>query len=885
MLETFVVQSDSYRRDRVNRRSEFGRALGVLVIVLLSAFANNVTWAVVPAAPASSPELHLILPRGVQRGHESTLTFSGVRLNNALEILFYDKGITAKSFKVINHKSIEVVVTVDDDCRLGEHVAQVRNDRGISDFRSVFVGPFPGVAEVEPNNSFEKAQQVELNQTINGTLPAEDVDRFRLELKKDQRLSVEIEAIRLGGDFVDPVIELLGPHHADSSEAASVAFSDDRVLTNQDGFFSVMIPENGTYTIVVTEAAFQGTNQSYYRLHIGDFPRPESVFPAGGKPGATVSLTSASEHPGEFTVNVPQPDAFRNGVFVADEKGVSPSPVNFRVTELNDYYLPDDAENINFQTAVDVEVPIAINGRYRHRLQFFKFSAKKDQTWDIHGFAKQIGSGLDPVLHVFDEKKKNLIGNDDNPTRPDSTVRFKAPADGVYYLRVKDYLDRVEYGFPFRIEISPAKPSVVLAIKRNDRFSQKRQSIAVPQGGRFAAIMSVKKDFVSTGVALDHGPLPDGICMTASVMSKSVAEMPVVFDADDDAPLASSLVDISASIHDPNAKPEAQDSNATTLESRFEMPAVWSLGIPNNTPYHTCNVDRLAVGVIKRLPFSIDCVPMKAPLVRNGSAKVKVIIRRDEGFKEVIRLQFPYRPPGLGTNHQLDAGRDKTEFEYPINANGGAALGKWPFYVIAHSNVEGPAWTSSQLCELEIAEPFVKAEADRVVGGRAQKLLAKVTLEQLVAFEGTARAKLRSLPPHTQVNGPLEFDSKTESLTFEITTTDKTPFGRHGGLFVEVEIPSGGGFSTGRAGNVLLQVNKPSKKKAVEKKKPADEKKAVEKKKPEEKKPTEEKKPAEKPSETKPKPKPESKPKEAPAPKDKPVEAAEKPPAKAEEKQ
>ena len=72
------------------------------------------------------------------------------------------------------------------------------------------------------------------------------------------------------------------------------------------------------------------------------------------------------------------------------------------------------------------------------------------------------------------------------------------------------------------------------------------------------------------------------------------------------------------------------------------------------------------------------------------------------------------------------------------------------------------------------------------------------------------------LPPHTKVNGPLEFDSKTESLAFEITTTDKTPFGKHGGLFVEVEIPSGGGFSTGRAGNVLLQVNRPPKKKPTE---------------------------------------------------------------------
>ena len=136
--------------------------------------------------------------------------------------------------------------------------------------------------------------------------------------------------------------------------------------------------------------------------------------------------------------------------------------------------------------------------------------------------------------------------------------------------------------------------------------------------------------------------------------------------------------------------------------------------------------------------------------------------------------------------------------------------------MIANSNVEGLAWTSSQLCELEIAEPFVKAEADRVVGGRAQTLSAKISLEQLIEFEGTARAKLRSLPPHTKTNGPLEFDSKSASLTFEITTTDKTPFGKHGGLFVEVEIPSGGGFSTGRAGNVLLQVNRPPKKEPAE---------------------------------------------------------------------
>ena len=100
---------------------------------------------------------------------------------------------------------------------------------------------------------------------------------------------------------------------------ASIAFSDDNVLTNQDGFFSMIIPEDGTYTVVVTESSFQGTPKSHYRLHIGDFPRPESVFPAGGKPGTGVSLIPATgEATAMFDVDVPEESAFRDGIFVFD---------------------------------------------------------------------------------------------------------------------------------------------------------------------------------------------------------------------------------------------------------------------------------------------------------------------------------------------------------------------------------------------------------------------------------------------------------------------------------------------------------------------------------------------------------------------------------------
>lgn len=42
---------------------------------------------------ASDPTLTVITPRGIQRGAEHVLTFSGARLQDAEEILFYEPGI------------------------------------------------------------------------------------------------------------------------------------------------------------------------------------------------------------------------------------------------------------------------------------------------------------------------------------------------------------------------------------------------------------------------------------------------------------------------------------------------------------------------------------------------------------------------------------------------------------------------------------------------------------------------------------------------------------------------------------------------------------------------------------------------------------------------
>jgi hypothetical protein len=73
----------SMEMQRLNRRVP-----GVLLLAL----------AIVLPAQAASPSLGGISPRGVQRGVENQMVFSGGRLQDAKEIFFYGPGFEVTKF-------------------------------------------------------------------------------------------------------------------------------------------------------------------------------------------------------------------------------------------------------------------------------------------------------------------------------------------------------------------------------------------------------------------------------------------------------------------------------------------------------------------------------------------------------------------------------------------------------------------------------------------------------------------------------------------------------------------------------------------------------------------------------------------------------------------
>ena len=192
--------------------------------------------------------------------------------------MFYSPGVEVTSLEP-SDKAVKVKVKVAPDCRLGEHVAQVRTATGISEYRTFFVGALPAVAEKEPNSQFDTPQEIAMNVTVQGVVTSEDVDYFVVDAKKGQRISVEVEGMRLGTTLFDPYIAIL------DSRRFVLASADDSPLVRQDGVCSVIAPEDGKYIIEARDSAYGGNGASFYRLHIGHFPRPVAVYPPGGKGG------------------------------------------------------------------------------------------------------------------------------------------------------------------------------------------------------------------------------------------------------------------------------------------------------------------------------------------------------------------------------------------------------------------------------------------------------------------------------------------------------------------------------------------------------------------------------------------------------------------------
>ncbi len=759
---------------------------GTLAIVLLAGISQ--------VAVASSPSLGGISPRGVQRGTEATLLFNGGRLADAQEILFYSPGLTPTKLEVVNDGQVKLTVQVAADCRLGEHAARVRTASGISELRTFYIGALPGHDEKEPNSDFATPQKIDLNVTVTGVADNEDVDNYIFEAKKGQRVTAEIEGMRLGTTVFDPCVAILDMKRFELSS------SDDHALVWQDAVASVVIPADGTYVVQVRESSYAGNGGCVYRLHVGTFPRPTATVPGGGKIGDEVEVTFIGDAAGEFKqkFKLPAVAESRFALFAQDAGGIAPSANIFRLSEFGN--VLETEPNNNHDQATRGELPIAFNGVVSQPgdVDHFRFPAKKGQVFDVHCYARRIRSPLDPVMTIFHAGGGGIVGNDDS-AGPDSYFRFTAPEDKEYVISVSDHLGKGGANYSYRIEFTLVRPRLSLNIPKVAIFSQERQTIPVPRGNRYATLMVANRADFGGDLILSGDSLPLGVALSCETMPANLNVIPVLFEAAPDAQVGGKLANVLAKHADPNAN----------ISGGFEQTVELATGGPGQSVYWKRDVDRVAVAVTDEVPFKISIVEPKVPLVQNGTMNLKIVVERKPEFKAPITLLMPFNPPGVGSASSVTIPEGQNEALYPLNANGGAQVRKWKIVAIGTATVgNGPVWVSTQLATLEIAPPYLAfaMEKESIEQGKAGDLFCKV--QQNTPFDGPAKVRLVGLP--NAVTAPeMDITKETKEFTFKVTTDKSSPAGTHKNIFCQLVITQNGEPVVHNVGGTELRIDVP----------------------------------------------------------------------------
>ncbi len=764
------------------------------------------------AAMAGSPRVTHLYPSGGQRGAEIEVACSGSNLEDATAMLFDTPGFEVTPGKAEKNK-FTAKIKVGSDVHLGEHTFRVVTATGISDLRLFYVTPFPMVEEAaeKPEGAPDKdpVQHIELGTTVYGHTPREDQDHFEVDAKQGQRITVEVVGARLQTQNIyDPAVTIA------KAGGAILANVDDCAFSRQDPVASIIAPEDGKYIVTIKDATNSGPGECHYLMSIGSFPRPLSVYPLGGKAGEElkVKLLGDPAGPIEETVKLPDQQTQRYEIFT-DKDQPTPTPNIIHVSTFASVNEVEPNNDVAHATVATGALPLGFNGIIEEKgdIDFFKFTAKKGQDYEVNVYARQLRSPLDSVLAIYDAKGNRIAENDDDG-QPDSHLRWNPKEDGDYYISVRDQLDRGGSLFTYRVEIVPAEPKLFVWLPEIvQNSSQERRAIVVPKGNRYASLVRVKREDIGGELQISPQNLPEGIKILGNIMSKEVDTMPMVFEASDDAANTARTFTLDAKLTEP-----AKDAAPVPSVVQHDVDVAEN---GNQKSFYSVREDRLPVVVIDQVPLKLKLVQPKVPVLRTGSMDLKVVAERQGDFKGPITLSLLYVPPGIGTPGTAQIKEGENEAHLTISANDKAALQKWKVCVVGSADFgKGPVWISTELADLEVAAPFIAGKIDRTFVDQGTETTVSVKLDQKEAFDGKAKITLQGLPSGCTAE-PQEVTKDDKEVKFTVKAGKDAQAGQHRNLFCEFRLEKDGEPMTASfAQGGILRVDKGSVAKNEEKK-------------------------------------------------------------------
>jgi hypothetical protein len=749
-------------------------------------------------AAQAAPGFSNLLPHGGQRGTEVDVVLYGSGFEDAEEILFYDTGIEVVSLAQPEGDGkgtqLKVRFKIAPDCRLGSQRMRLRSRTGISDLFTFYVGPMPVVEEAEPNTDFTAPQTIANNVTVHGRVDSEDVDYYVVECKQGERLTAEVFGLRLGyssgGNFFDPYVAIL------NAERFELAVSDDAALAGNDGVASIVVPADGKYIVQIRDASYLGDGRAYYLLNIGGFPRPLGAFPAGGKPGETLNVKLLGDVTGpleqQVTLPATVPPGF--GVEVTGPTGVAPTAQPFRVVNL------DNALELEPNNAAAEGSPGAAPGAFNGVLEvekdvdYFKFTAKQGQVFEIECYGRRLRSAIDPLVYVCNKDGGRLAGSDD-ARGPDSYFRWQVPADGEYLIEVRDHLENGGPANIYRVELTAVTPALVAGTLDVSRYVQPK--IVIPQGGGCGVLVNVSRADFGGPVNFASLDLPEGVTIECPADWRDDGQMPVVFYATDAAPVAGRYSTVTTALSDPNQPNLA-------VSGPLKQDILMILG-QNQTYVWVEEQLKLPVVVVQKAPYKVRIEPPTVPLVQNGSMNLKVVCERAEGFTGPISVYLLMNAPGCGSSGSVQIAEGQNEALIPMNAASNAPA---QTSMIAVKASGGGVESCSPFVPITVEEQYVTFEFAQSAVEQGKETLLPIKVAKRKDFEGEAEIQLLGLPANTTA-APMKLTKDMTEVMFTVKAAPEAPVSDNRNLFCQVLVPEAGTTILHNLGTGRLRIDPP----------------------------------------------------------------------------
>jgi hypothetical protein len=331
-------------------------------------------------------------------------------------------------------------------------------------------------------------------------------------------------------------------------------------------------------------------------------------------------------------------------VRIATSSGIS-SPILIFIDDLPTIQIDNRARKMELAQAITP--PVAVEGTATEAMRhYLKFTGHKGQRISVDAVAGRLGSRFDPLIRLWDEHYNELmVGDDDRSSGPDARFTMTLPADGEYFLEVRDaFLDgspqhrfRLRVGDfattppPFPLPFARPRLPAIVEAEPNEAWSEAtRFSWPVTLNGRFDRL----KDRDVYQFAARKGDRVMARSRTRSLRSACDASLRIA--KADGTKLADSKND---------AADEAS-VDATIPEDGNYLLIVEELA-GEGGPGMAYRVDIEPYGGV-----SLSCEVEKIDIAAGGQAEVKVTaVRRD--YKGQIALSVEGGPPGIGVSNDV----------------------------------------------------------------------------------------------------------------------------------------------------------------------------------------------------------------------------------------